>query len=190
YICNQGEEMDPFEELDLLDVSLLSNLQKVIQDENDRIENEKKLESEIFNRSKCQCAGEAYEFSIDQRLKSQFQNDFLIVSSGLLIIGLYKQTEIYFKAVVAEHHDDKSNRVRDKLCSLNSSLQYYDAINELRLLNNCVKHAGIVSKSLADNYPKWGEGELLGNLLLDYERLIADVRRYVSEHEKYIEKYT
>ncbi|MFA0486973.1 MULTISPECIES: hypothetical protein [unclassified Vibrio] len=182
--------MDLFEEMSLFDVSILTNLQKVIKDETDKIEEEKEISTEIFNRSNCQCAGEAYEFSLEQRLKTEFQNDFAELGAELLIIGLYKQCEVYFKTLVNEYQPLRSNRIKETLYSLNDSLPHYGSINELRLVNNCIKHAGIVSNPLANEYPVWNVNTPLGNLLPVYTRLVTNVRRYVREHEQYIKQYT
>jgi len=182
--------MDLFEEMSLFDVSLLTNLQKVVQAESIRIEEDKKLDVEIFNHSNCQCAGEAYEFSMEQRLKTEFQNDFLKLGAELLIVGLYKQCEVYLKTLANEYHFDKSNSTRANLCKLNDSLPFYNAINELRLVNNCIKHSAVVSILLSNTYPSWNSGDSLGNLLPVYERLVTDVRRYIKEHETYIKHYT
>ncbi|MDR2010424.1 MAG: hypothetical protein LBQ22_08075 [Bacteroidales bacterium] len=47
----------------------------------------------------------------------------------------------------------------------------FQSINELRLINNCVKHKGIVNPELASNYSKWNEGEEFFDLSTDFLRL-------------------
>ena len=190
YILNLGVHVDLFEEMTLFDVSLLTNLQKVIKAEHDRVEEEKNLDEVIFNHSNCQCAGEAYEFGVERRLKTEFQNDFAALGAELLIIGLFKQCEVYFKILIKEYHSDKSNSVKKTLKTYNASLPHYDAFDELRLLNNCIKHSGLVSNSLANRYPIWVADQPLGDMLPVYERLIQNVRRFVGETENYIKTYT
>jgi hypothetical protein len=47
----------------------------------------------------------------------------------------------------------------------------FHSINELRLLNNCIKHNGTVSKKLSENNNNWQEGQLLNNVYDDFIRL-------------------
>ncbi|MUK48272.1 hypothetical protein [Aliivibrio fischeri] len=182
--------MDLFEEMSLFDISLLTNFQKVIESETNRIEKEKEIDIAIFNHSNCQCAGEANEFSMEQMLKTEFQKNFTELGAEFLIIGLYKQCEVYFKVLVNEYQLSQSNAVKKTLYSLNDSLAHFDSINELRLINNCIKHSGVVSNSLANEYPSWNVNAPLGNLLPVYARLVTNVRRYVRDHEQYIKQYT
>ncbi len=59
------------------------------------------------------------------------------------------------------------------------SVPHYRAIDELRLLNNCIKHEGRVSKQLADRYSRWKQGAELSDLGAAYERLRPKVPAYV-----------
>jgi hypothetical protein len=59
------------------------------------------------------------------------------------------------------------------------SVPHYRAIDELRLLNNCIKHEGRVSKQLADRYSRWKQGVELTDLGAAYERLRPKVPAYI-----------
>ncbi len=58
-------------------------------------------------------------------------------------------------------------------------IPHYHAINELRLLNNAVKHAGRVSSELARDYPRWKVGNELTDLGAAYERFKGHVPPYI-----------
>ena len=178
--------MELFVDASYFNVSLLEKLQKILNADNARLEDIKKTELDIFNHSNCQCENEAYEFTTERLIEVEFQHSFLELSAELLIVGLYKQCEIYNKKLVTVLCSEKSKHEIDKLCKLNKNLRFYHAINELRLVNNCVKHSGMVSNELATTYSGWVKETALGYLLPTYERLISDVRRYMKEHEIYV----
>jgi len=56
---------------------------------------------------------------------------------------------------------------------------HYRAVNELRLLNNAVKHAGRVTAELAREYPRWKQGRKLTGVGAAYERLRRPVPSYI-----------
>jgi hypothetical protein len=56
---------------------------------------------------------------------------------------------------------------------------HYRAVNELRLLNNAIKHAGHVTAELANEYPRWKQGRELAGLGTAYERLRGRVPSYI-----------
>ena len=60
-----------------------------------------------------------------------------------------------------------------------ASVPHYRAIDELRLLNNAIKHTGTVTKELADKYKRWREGDELSGLDRAYDRFRAKVPVYI-----------
>jgi hypothetical protein len=146
------------------------------------------LDSDIFNSSNCQCGIEHYEYVQEKEIKQDFQKGFDSLGYELIIIGLYKQCELYLKSTVELKFSDESNTRKGKLAELNPSLDEYHAINELRLINNCIKHQGKVSQSLSSEYSSWLLGEELGDLAVVYNRLKKKVVSYIIAHEQYLKK--
>jgi hypothetical protein len=58
-------------------------------------------------------------------------------------------------------------------------IPHYRAANELRLLNNAIKHAGHVTAELANEYPRWRQRQQLADLGAAYERLKGCVPSYI-----------
>ena len=168
------------------DLTFLEKLKGLIEDEHQRLNEEMILDSEMFNSSNCQCANEHYEYVQEKEIKQTFQKGFDSLGCELIIIGLYKQCELYLKSAVELRFPNESKSKKKILANLNSSLDEYHAINELRLVNNCIKHQGKVSKSLSAEYSFWVFGELLGDLSVIYNRLKNKVVRYIISHEQYL----
>jgi len=109
-----------------------------------------------------------------------------LLGDELAIIALYKSIEIKTKKIV--HHKIPSS------CSLNLSyfkqlhqavptittLPNYDALNELRLINNSIKHGGTVSEELSSAFPAWVQDENITGLDTVYNRLLPLVKIYFS----------
>ena len=175
--------MGLFDEFSLFDISLLDNMKKIIQGEHNRIEEQKEIAVEIFNHSNCQCATELYEFSMEQGFKSELQRGFTSMGTELLIMGLYKQCEVYIKTIVENKYPNESKKVKKAHCSIKSTLVGYVAIDELRLINNSIKHQGTVSALLASSYSYWNLDQEFGDLATVYERLKHNVTKYIQAHE-------
>ena len=61
------------------------------------------------------------------------------------------------------------------------TLPGWDAVDEVRLVNNAIKHAGRVSDELAKGYPKqWAAGQPLGDLAGTYARLRPNITIYLT----------
>jgi hypothetical protein len=59
------------------------------------------------------------------------------------------------------------------------SVPHFRAIDELRLLNNAIKHEGKVTKQLSQKYRRWCEGKKLEGLDQAYDRLRPKVPVYI-----------
>ena len=60
------------------------------------------------------------------------------------------------------------------------NFESYRALDELRYINNSIKHEGVVSKELA-RFEGWTECEALSNLDTAYERLEPECLGYVRQ---------
>jgi hypothetical protein len=168
------------------DLSFLENLKGLIEDEHLRLEKELVLDSEFFNLSNCQCETEHYEYVQEKEVKQSFQKGFNSLGYELIIVGLYKQCELYLKKAVDLRFLSESKSKKRNLAELNTSLDEYHAINELRLINNCIKHQGKVSPSLSTDYGFWKVGDDLSNLDAVYDRLKTKVVSYIANHEQFL----
>ena len=116
----------------------------------------------------------------------------------LSIIALYKKVEIQTLRIIKSHipllfkdgknkrtpyYDFLKNKVKSKLPSFAiENISCYDAFNELRLLNNSIKHDGLVSKDLSQSYPEWGKaGAELKGFGDAYIRLLPKIKNFVSD---------
>jgi len=59
-------------------------------------------------------------------------------------------------------------------------LPHFSAFDELRCINNDIKHGGVVGKELA-KYPGWRLGDNLSNIDTAYERIAPDCRSFIFE---------
>ena len=116
----------------------------------------------------------------------------------LSILALYKKVEIQTLRIIKSHiplllkdgknkrtpyYDFLKNRVKTKLPSFAiENISCYDAFNELRLLNNSIKHDGLVSEDLSQSYPEWGKaGAELKGFGDAYIRLLPEIKIFVSD---------
>ncbi len=58
------------------------------------------------------------------------------------------------------------------------TLAGYSEFDELRLINNCIKHNGVVDKKLS-GYSNWNEGDKLSKLYFSYNRLKNGVNDFI-----------
>lgn len=123
----------------------------------------------------------------------------------LCIVGLYRKLEIQTNRMAGltltnlkESEDDlirnKAKKIKDGqsifsklkefldcLNTKESNLYGFQAVTELRLLNNCVKHSGRVSSKLNNTNPTWQTGEPLRGLDEAYVRLLPEVKKFMKE---------
>ncbi len=119
----------------------------------------------------------------------------------LAIIALYKKIEIIIKRaikIVYPQIDQKKlfyfNILKKELKNKNIEIEAftnYQAMNELRCLNNCIKHSHIVNHELA-NYVGWQKDKRLSGLQTAFIRLNPLCQQYLDEtiqilHKKYRE---
>jgi len=94
------------------------------------------------------------------------------LADQLSIVALYSVVEINTGRVLAQRFGPAARKNASYIKRLHKFLMqqqridikripHYRAVNELRLLNNAVKHAGRVTAELAREYPRWKQGRKL-----------------------------
>jgi hypothetical protein len=114
----------------------------------------------------------------------------------LTILSAYRYLEVAMSTRLTEHFPDldprqmhKSRYIQQRLPFLHT-LVGADAVEELRLLNNCIKHSGRVSRQLSRRYPSWREGDALSGLELAYERIAPFIGAYWVDFVQTIKEFT
>lgn len=110
------------------------------------------------------------------------------LADQLSIVALYRVVELSTGQILAHEFGksagDKASdirKVRDLLKQKGvdlAAIPHYRAIDELRLLNNAIKHEGHVTNALAE-YSRWKEGDELTGLDKAYARLRPKVPAYI-----------
>jgi hypothetical protein len=126
---------------------------------------------------------EGYKSHIEDMMMTAYSSKSL--GYELSIIALYKKIEIKTKKIVVRmvpNVDEKNlsyfKHLRKTLPFL-EDLDNFKAFNELRLLNNAIKHGGLVCSELSENFPNLSEGDELKDLDKSYERLLPQIKEYM-----------
>lgn len=113
------------------------------------------------------------------------------LAGQLLVVALFRQTELHIKRVVGRTVPTANPSSLFNFKSLKSALPFviesvpnFDSFNELRMLNNAVKHQGKVSQELSENFPCWTMGEALTDLDATYERLQPRIAEFIAAFVK------
>lgn len=106
----------------------------------------------------------------------------------LSILALYKKVEAHIGRVIKRRLPTTAKMNLSYFKNLCSALPFdikaingYSGFNELRLLNNSIKHGGKVSSELAKEFPMWKEDDELSGLGDAFQRLLPEVKRYVAD---------
>ena len=129
---------------------------------------------------------EVQEFLADDLYELDAISD---LADQLAIVALYRVVESNTSRILAHKFGTAASRKASYIRALRDFLKqqginvelipHYRATNELRLLNNAIKHAGQVTDELAKEYPRWRQGEKLAGLGATYERLKGHVPSYI-----------
>ena len=109
-----------------------------------------------------------------------FYNQIKPLTHELAIVALYKRIEILTKRAVTTVMPNVNASGLFKFKDLKSTLlsygvdltqvSHYAALDETRIINNCIKHSGMANSELA-HYPGWALDQPLGDLAPSYLRL-------------------
>lgn len=112
------------------------------------------------------------------------------LADELAIIALYRVVETYTGRILSHRFGAGTERKASKIAAVRSflgshnitlhAIPHFRAIDELRLLNNAIKHHhGRVSTELATSYSRWRQGDPLKRLDKAYTRLKPHVPAYL-----------
>jgi hypothetical protein len=128
---------------------------------------------------------ESYRVHLEDRY--HFTQEVRRLSDELAIVALFKQVELHTKKVAKKNFPSINENKLFEIEYLKKAFPFkveelpsYAAFNELRLLNNAVKHQGKVSRQLSDAFPSWSLGADLAGLDTAYSRLHPGVTVYVQ----------
>lgn len=108
------------------------------------------------------------------------------LGNELAILALFKQVEIVTNAIVDRYFPKAAKSDRHKVATLLKvtpfvkQIPHYAERDELRVLNNAIKHEGVVSKELAA-FGGWGKkGNEFPSLGPVYDRLAPAVKKHIQ----------
>jgi hypothetical protein len=106
----------------------------------------------------------------------------------LSIVALYKKVETQTGRIIKKKLPAAATKRLSFFAELSGVLPFdikavggFAGFNELRLLNNAIKHEGKVSDELAKEFPHWTKGAELSDLDKAFQRLVPEVERYVAD---------
>jgi hypothetical protein len=112
------------------------------------------------------------------------EQQILLLADELMFLGLYRFIEIERIRVLNQAFP---RICASRRCSYSRLVEHFpwlkqlygsSQINEIRLINNCIKHSGKVSRELANFNNIWKESEAITGLRHAYERLAPYVGAY------------
>ena len=126
----------------------------------------------------------------DYRSHLESEAEFLVevelLSNEMCILALYKKLEIATRKLVTKFYPKLNAGELHNIDYLKRNLPFditaldeFASIDELRLINNSIKHQGVVSHALS-SYPGWLEGQPLTDLGNAFERLAPKAEVYVE----------
>ena len=129
---------------------------------------------------------DAYRDHISDLVSSSYAAKAL--GDELSIVALYKKVESHTGRVLKRRLPEAAKvnfSYFENLCGVLpfeiKTVDGFSGFNELRLLNNSIKHGGKVSPKLAKEFPQWTENAEFSDLDKAFQRLLPEVKRYVSD---------
>lgn len=150
----------------------------------------KKLEEKVKNLSADQLEHpeqiqEYRDFLMEDAITTE---NAMTLAEQLSIIALYKKVESQTTRVVAQRIQNAAAKNLSDINKLEASLPFklkslkgYNSFNELRLLNNSIKHGGVVSSALARINPIWQVKAAITSTNDSYKQLLPGVKEYVFD---------
>ncbi|WP_395280337.1 hypothetical protein [Klebsiella variicola] len=106
-----------------------------------------------------------------------------MIAEEIAIMSLYKNMEVKISNIVERlaPHNLKRNftQTLNSIVTNLKEIDGYDSYNELRLINNAIKHEGRVTDELTKNYPHWIKEKELKNMREAYDRLLPGAKVFL-----------
>ncbi|WP_157222074.1 hypothetical protein [Chromobacterium haemolyticum] len=121
----------------------------------------------------------------------KYVESVLSLAGEISVVALYKKVEIHTNLILTNHHPNLQKKELHKIDYLKSNLPFditellnYKYVDELRCINNCVKHSGKVSSALS-KYPGWIKGSPLKDLDKSFILIAPKTAAYMNDlHQK------
>ena len=130
---------------------------------------------------------EGYRSHLEDRWA--FSEEVQKLTDELVVVALYKQVELHTKRVATKNFPSISSKKLSNIDEQHKLLPFdlkgltgFAAFDELRLMNNSIKHEGKVSPQLSAAHPSWNTGDPLKGLEEMYMRLRPLVEEYVKAY--------
>lgn len=155
-----------------------------------------KIEQELKQQANEIDADQSLDHDEKQYILSSLGDELFIaeatteLAGEMMIIALYKTIEIAIKTMttacelftktqLASFYRivELKKQLKMKVVDI-ETLKHYKAYDELRCINNAIKHSGLVGTELA-SYPGFKKGQRLSNLHAHYYRLRDDVDHFL-----------
>lgn len=185
FLIKSYTNLDPVRLADLLEFSKIYNNQFTEKADKKvrEIQGDLSLDSDEKNRM--------IDFLVED---VSIMDDIRIIGEELAIIGLYKSIEIAIKKSI-KLTGKFSKKKLEELHKIEKFIEYFkdinidvesiegfNSFNELRLLNNCLKHSGFISKALMNVNPSlWKKGEKIDNSAETFSRLLYPSIDFLKE---------
>ena len=115
-------------------------------------------------------------------------SDSKALGDELSIVALYKKVERHSGRVIKKQIPSAASKNLSYFNQLSDSLPFgidtiegFSNFNELRLVNNAIKHGGTVSEELSIKFPNWIENDEISSLDKVFQRLLPGVKLYVAD---------
>ena len=127
--------------------------------------------------------------------EASYLSDIIELGDELSIIALYKKIELTRKRILKRSYstlDERQlsyfNYLKDNVPFDITQIDGAIGVDELRLINNAIKHQGKVSTKLA-SYNSWIKGKELSGLGEAYKRLAPESEKYIASLVDAIKSY-
>lgn len=118
--------------------------------------------------------------------EASFLGEIIELGDELAIIALYKKIELTRKRIIKRSFPALNERQLSHFDYIKNNLPFditqidgAGGVDEIRLINNSIKHQGKVSRELAQ-YQGWVEGEEIKGLGEAYKKLAPESERYIA----------
>jgi hypothetical protein len=191
YSCSTLTNLD-------LNINALDILyQNTLSFQNTYFKNELKKRAFIFRRELLERNSKFKQDEL-RHMKGDYEqatNESLTILSNFIIVATYSFYEQGLKTIM--RNSKIFNETQIKNCFKNENIltlfnkkefienmkdnDDYKKVNEIRCLNNVIKHNGIVDDYLHEANPKWTKNEIVKNTYEDFLRLKDGVSDFLSE---------